>query len=73
MRSMNRPIQMGGVQVCNDDVVFADEDGVIVVPRARWQEVEAAAWDVMSNEARIRIYAARGRDVGEILAECGAF
>jgi regulator of RNase E activity RraA/CMP-N-acetylneuraminic acid synthetase len=73
VRSMNRPIEMGGVQVCNDDVVFADEDGVIVVPRARWQEVEAAAWDVMSNEARIRIYAARGRDVGEILAECGAF
>lgn len=73
MRAMNRPVTMGGVQVCNDDVVFADEDGVIVVPRARWDEVEAAAWDVMSNEARIRMYAARGRDVGEILAECGAF
>lgn len=73
LRSMNRPIEMGGVRICNDDVVFADEDGVIVVPRARWEEVEAAAWDVMSNEARIRIYAARGRDVGEILAECGAF
>ncbi|ATY30705.1 RraA family protein [Sphingomonas psychrotolerans] len=73
LRSMNRPIKMGGVEVCNDDVVFADEDGVIVVPRARWNEVEAAAWDVMGNEARIRMYAARGRDVGEILAECGAF
>ncbi|WP_033922702.1 cytidylyltransferase domain-containing protein [Sphingomonas sp. 37zxx] len=73
LRSMNRPIVMGGVSVCNDDVVFADEDGVIVVPRARWDEVEAAAWDVMSNEARIRMFAARGRDVGEILAECGAF
>jgi regulator of RNase E activity RraA/CMP-N-acetylneuraminic acid synthetase len=73
LRAMNRPIAMGGVPVCNDDVVFADEDGVIVVPRARWAEVEAAAWDVMSNEARIRMYAARGRDVGEILAECGAF
>jgi regulator of RNase E activity RraA/CMP-N-acetylneuraminic acid synthetase len=73
LRAMNRPIEMGGVPVRNDDVVFADEDGVIVVPRARWDEVEAAAWDVMSNEARIRMYAARGRDVGEILAECGAF
>lgn len=73
MHAMNRPIAMGGVRICNDDVVFADEDGVIVVPRARWDEVEAAAWDVMSNEARIRMYAARGRDVSEILAECGAF
>ena len=73
LKAMNRPITMGGVRVCNDDVVFADEDGVIVVPRARWDEIAAAAWDVMSNEARIRMYAARGRDVGEILAECGAF
>lgn len=73
MRAMNRPVIMGGVTICNDDVVFADEDGVIVVPRARWAEVEAAAWDVMGNEARIRMYAARGRDVSEILSECGAF
>jgi len=73
LRSMNRPVTMGGVRVCNGDVVFADEDGVIVVPRARWDDIEAAAWDVMSNEARIRLYAARGRDVREILAECGAF
>jgi regulator of RNase E activity RraA/CMP-N-acetylneuraminic acid synthetase len=73
LRAMNRPVTMGGVRVCNGDVVFADEDGVIVVPRARWDDVEAAAWDVMSNEARIRLYAARGRDVNEILAECGAF
>ncbi|WP_375289232.1 cytidylyltransferase domain-containing protein [Qipengyuania sp.] len=73
LRSMNRPVTMGGVPVCNDDIVFADGDGVIVVPRARWAEVEAAAWEVMSNEARIRMYAAQGRDVGEILAECGTF
>ena len=73
LQSMNRPVTMGGVEICNDDVVFADEDGVVVIPRARWAEVEAAAWDVMSNEARIRMYAAQGRDPGEILAECGAF
>lgn len=73
LRAMNRPIEIGGVPVCNDDVVFADEDGVIVVPRAEWRDVEAAAWDVMGNEARIRLYAAQGRDVSEILAECGAF
>lgn len=71
--AMNRPIRMGDVTIANDDVVFADEDGVVVVPRGEWDAVEAAAWDVMTNEARIRMYAARGRDVAEILAECGAF
>ena len=73
LQSMNRPVTMGGVEICNDDVVFADEDGVVVIPRARWADVDAAAWNVMSNEARIRMYAAQGRDPGEILAECGAF
>ena len=73
VRAMNRPIRIGDVRIANDDVVFADEDGVVVIPRGEWAAVEAAAWEVMTNEARIRMYAARGRDVAEILAECGAF
>lgn len=71
--AMNQPTTIGGVTVCNGDVVFADEDGIVVVPAAMWPEIEAAAWQLMSNEARIRLYAAQGRDVNEILAECGAF
>lgn len=71
--SINRPVTMGGVAVAPDDVVFADEDGVVVIPARLWDEIEAAAWDVIGNEARIRHFAARGRDVDEILAECGAF
>jgi regulator of RNase E activity RraA len=73
VKSMNKPVRMGNVEVANGDVVFADEDGVIVVRAADWDAIEAAAWDVMANEARIRMFAARGRDVNEILAECGAF
>lgn len=71
--AMNRPTAIGGLTVCNGDVVFADEDGIVVIPAAMWPEVEAAAWQLMSNEARIRLYAAQGRDVETILAECGAF
>lgn len=71
--SMNMPIRIGDVQIRHDDMVFGDENGVVVIPEARWAEVEAAAWDVLANEARIRIMAARGRDVEQILAECGAF
>ncbi|MET0307522.1 MAG: hypothetical protein ABW023_02345 [Sphingomonas sp.] len=73
VRAMNRPITMGGIVIRNDDVVFADEDGVVVIPRELWPEIENAAWDVLSNEARIRMQAARGRDVNAILADCGAF
>ena len=73
MVAMNRPTEIGGVTVCNGDVVFADEDGIVVIPDVMWPEIEAAAWELMSNEARIRLFAAQGRNVEDILTECGAF
>jgi regulator of RNase E activity RraA len=71
--AMNTPIEIGGVTVRHDDMVFGDENGVVVIPEALWPEVEQAAWDVLTNEARIRIMAAQGRPVEQILADCGAF
>ncbi|MEM7701654.1 MAG: hypothetical protein AAF251_06920 [Pseudomonadota bacterium] len=73
LRSMNRPVTMGGVAVSNNDIVFADGDGVVVIPSARWAEVEEAAWEVIENEARIALSAAKGRDVDDILAQFGTF
>src|SRR3546814_1761057 len=66
---MNQPIDIGGVRVLNDDYVFADADGVVVIPQDKWAEVEERAWDVLANKAKIRLYAARGRDDGDIRCE----
>lgn len=71
--SMNAPITMGDVRINHDDMIFGDENGVVAIPEALWPQVEEAAWDVLANEARIRIMAARGRPTQQILAECGAF
>ena len=71
LKAMNKPIEIGGVAVCNEDVVFADEDGVVVVPRGKWTKVEARAWEVLENEAHIRLSAARGLNTGEILNRFG--
>ena len=71
--AMNTPIHIGDVKICHDDMVFGDENGVVVIPEHLWPKVEEAAWDVLSNEARIRIMAARGRSVENILADCGVF
>ncbi len=73
LRAMNRPIAIAGIEIENEDVVFADEDGVVVIPRARWPQIEEAAWEAAENEAGIRISAVRGEDVGDILARFGAF
>jgi regulator of RNase E activity RraA len=50
LESVNRPVSMGGVQVCPGDVVVADGDGVIVVPRKVAREVAEYARETLEKD-----------------------
>ena len=50
IESVNRPIVCGGVLVEPGDVIVADGDGVIVVPRAKAKEVAAYAQAVIEGD-----------------------
>jgi 4-hydroxy-4-methyl-2-oxoglutarate aldolase len=50
IESVNRPVAIGGVLVMPGDVVVADGDGVIVVPRAQARLVAAFARQVLEND-----------------------
>jgi 4-hydroxy-4-methyl-2-oxoglutarate aldolase len=54
VESVNRPIVLGGVLVMPGDVVVADGDGVIVVPRAVALEVAAYAHKVIDGDKNAR-------------------
>lgn len=58
IESVNRPVAIGGVLVMPGDVVIADGDGVIVVPRVRAREVAVFAREVMEKdmEGRRELY-----------------
>ncbi len=50
LESVNRPITIGGVLVCPGDVVVADGDGVIVVPRKVAEKVAGIAREVLEKD-----------------------
>ena len=56
LESVNRPITIGGVLVCPGDVVVADGDGVIVVPRRVAAEVARNAQEVLEKDKAGRRY-----------------
>ena len=50
LESVNRPVDIGGVLVCPGDVVVADGDGVVVVPRAVAKDVAAHARGILDGD-----------------------
>jgi 4-hydroxy-4-methyl-2-oxoglutarate aldolase len=54
LESVNRPVTVGGVLVRPGDVVVADGDGVVVVPRERAEEVANASLPFLDNVTRER-------------------
>jgi regulator of RNase E activity RraA len=62
LESVNRPVTVGGVLVRAGDVVMADGDGVVVVPRERAEEVATAALPFLDNIARERYIKETGKN-----------
>lgn len=69
VESVNRPVVVGGVLVNPGDVIVADGDGVIVVPRAHAMQVAGFAHRIIDadKEGRRSLYREAGREEDESL------
>lgn len=71
--SIGRPVEIGGITICNGDVVFADADGVLVVPASSWGEVLEVAIETLEKEMKIKLEIAKGQKAQKIHDELGDF
>ncbi|MCJ2530935.1 MAG: RraA family protein [Candidatus Thermoplasmatota archaeon] len=69
--SLNEPIECGGVLVHPGDVVAGDDDGVVVVPAARAEEVLELALEMEGGEAKMVAALRKGRSIVQSLEEIG--
>ena len=63
---INIPVTVGGVCVCPGDIIFADGDGVVVVPQDEAEEVFARALKKYDKEQQILQELKAGRTTLEI-------
>jgi 4-hydroxy-4-methyl-2-oxoglutarate aldolase len=71
---LNEPVQCGGVTVAAGDVVVADEEGIVVVPVARREQVlgEAQAKAALEAGQSLEVWATSRRSrIDSILARHG--
>ena len=62
------PVNLGGVTVASGDLVAGDRDGVVVVPRARIEEVTQALARIREAEAGLEAQVAGGLKVPDFAA-----
>lgn len=71
VQSVNQPVSIGTARVCARDIVVADANGVVIVPRAYAAEVAACARQIESVEAEIRALISQGKTLKEARAALG--
>ncbi|MGY6277395.1 RraA family protein [Methylomonas sp. MgM2] len=73
VRAINTPIEIGNVRIESGDYVFADADGVIVLPVKLWPQVKDRVLKSIEKEWRVGMSVALGISPEDIYRQLGQF
>lgn len=71
--AMNVPIIINGITIKNNDIIFADYDGVICIPQEQWKFVLNEVKKNLKKEADVKFEATFGADPFDVLKNIGLF
>lgn len=73
VKSINQPVELDGIEIQPSDLIFADQDGIVVIPRKREIEVLTRAIEVMTAEKNIVADVCKDVDVEGLVTKYGFF
>ena len=73
VKSINQPIELDGIKIQPSDLIFADQDGIVVIPRKREIEVLTRAIELMTAEKNIVADVCKDVDVEGLVTKYGFF
>ncbi len=65
------PVELDGITIHPTDLIAADDDGIVIVPRAVESEVVRAAWEKATAENRVRSAVRGGMSATEAFQKFG--
>jgi len=71
--SMNQKINFYGVDVSPGDLIFADHEGIIMIPREHIAKVFEKVYEILSTENSILIDIAKGKSAFDLVTSHGTF
>lgn len=73
LESINKTINLSGIDISPSDLIFADNDGVVVIPRKIENAVLERAFEILNKEKNILLNITLGTESKELLDKFGEF
>ena len=73
LESINKKINLYGVEIYPNDLIFADNDGIVVIPKRYEEEVIQKALETINKEKNILSDIMNGKSISDILKNNGEF